>query len=59
MDAEKVCPSGNRLAFASNRDGDFDVYLMKRDGSHVTRLTDHPAFDGDPSWGIARGSDYD
>ena len=48
-------PASDRLAFASNRGGSFDVYIMKSDGSRVTRVTDNLAHDADPAWGIARG----
>src|SRR5438034_589780 len=33
------------IAFHSNRDGDFDIYVMNADGSGVTHLTDDPATD--------------
>jgi TolB protein len=36
--------------FASQRDGDFDVYGMALDGSGRVRLTDSPATDGGPRW---------
>lgn len=42
--------AGYRLAFASDRDGDFDIYTMNADGSGVRRLTDGPAADRDPQW---------
>ena len=32
-------PDGRHLAFASNRTGNFDIYTMDADGSHVRRLT--------------------
>jgi hypothetical protein len=38
-----------RIAFASNRDGNFEIYVMNADGSGVTRLTNNPANDW-PSW---------
>jgi hypothetical protein len=41
-------PSQAWLIFASNRDGDFEIYTMKPDGSDVTKLTDNTVFDGDP-----------
>ena len=34
-------PSGNRLAFGSDRAGAFDLYTMATDGSDVRQLTDH------------------
>ena len=32
-------PDGTKLAFGTTRDGNFDIYLMNRDGSSPTRLT--------------------
>ncbi len=43
-------PVTGRIAFASSRDGNRDIYLMNADGSGLTRLTDHQAGDGWPSW---------
>jgi hypothetical protein len=40
-----------KIAFQSNRDGKFDIYIMNADGSEQTNLTDHPAADDQyPSW---------
>ena len=41
--------SPERIAFASARDGDFEIYAMSPDGSGVTRLTRNPGDDRDPS----------
>jgi hypothetical protein len=38
------------IAFASNRDGNWEIYVMNADGSGVTRLTNNPADDRVPSW---------
>lgn len=43
-------PDGAQIAFASDRDGDFDIYVMNADGSGITQLTNHPTYDGQPSW---------
>jgi Tol biopolymer transport system component len=43
-------PDGTRIAFSSERDGNAEIYVMKADGSGVTRLTNTKADDGDPSW---------
>lgn len=39
-----------QLAFASNRDGNWDLYLMKPGQEGVRRLTEHPADDLYPAW---------
>lgn len=39
-----------RIVFASDRDGNNEIYVMNADGSGVTRLTNHPANEGDPAW---------
>jgi len=43
-------PDGSRIAFSSNRDGDFSLYVMNRDGSGVTRVTGPGTSDDSPSW---------
>jgi Tol biopolymer transport system component len=43
-------PDGEKIAFASNRDGNLEIYVMDADGSDVTRLTDDDADDIQPSW---------
>ena len=42
-------PDGSRIAFASDRDGNFEVYVMNADGSGQTNLTDDPSRDIDPA----------
>ena len=39
-----------RIVFASDRDGQPDIYVMASDGGAVRRLTDNIAFDGNPDW---------
>ena len=39
-----------RIAFYSSRDGNYEIYSVKPDGSGLKRLTDHPADDQCPSW---------
>ena len=43
-------PSGAKIAFDSNRDGKFDIYVMNADGTNPTRLTKDPANDNAASW---------
>jgi Tol biopolymer transport system component/tetratricopeptide (TPR) repeat protein len=46
----EASPSGQQIAFMSQRDGNWDVYAVDADGSHLRRLTDHPGNDGLPTW---------
>lgn len=39
-----------RIAFASDKPGHNDIYLIKADGSGLTQLTNDPAEDADPAW---------
>jgi Tol biopolymer transport system component len=41
---------GSRIAFMSDHDGNWEVYLVNLDGSGLRRLTDSPARDGLPAW---------
>lgn len=41
-------PDG-RIAFSSNRDGDYELYIMNPDGSGLKALTDNTAKDGSPT----------
>ena len=43
-------PDGRRLAFMSNRDGNFEIYLADANGSNVRRLTEDPGNDFNPDW---------
>lgn len=38
-----------KIVFHSDRDGNFEVYVMNADGSNQTRLTNNPAFDVVPA----------
>ena len=46
-------PDGKRIAFASNRDGNNEIYVMNVDGSGLRRLTNHPAYEVAPAWNPA------
>src|SRR6476659_3848947 len=41
---------GRRIAFASNRDGKTEIYIMDADGSNVSRLTNNSTDDDFPRW---------
>ena len=46
-------PDGKRIAFASDRKGDFanfEIYVMDNDGDNQRRLTNNRAADSSPSW---------
>jgi Tol biopolymer transport system component len=43
-------PDNTRIVFASDRDGDWDLYAMDADGKNVTQLTNNPARDTTPDW---------
>lgn len=43
-------PPPGQFAFATNRDGNYEIYLMNADGSGLLRLTDNPADDTYPAW---------
>jgi uncharacterized protein YjdB len=45
-----LSPDRTRIAFSSNRNGNFDIYLMDADGKDLRRLTTDPRNDGDPAW---------
>jgi YD repeat-containing protein len=42
--------SNDKIAFASNRDGNAQIYRMNPDGSSQTRLTDNGTNDESPRW---------
>jgi len=42
--------ASGQIAFVSDRDGNFEIYLMNADGSSQTRLTNSPATDFQPAW---------
>ncbi len=43
-------PDGTKIAFTSERNVNFDVYVMNADGSEQTRITNNTAYDGYPAW---------
>jgi Flp pilus assembly protein TadD len=42
--------SENRIAFTTNRDGNWEIYAINSDGSGLNRLTNNAADDGLPTW---------
>ena len=57
-------PVSGRIAFMSNRDGNWEIYVMNTDGSGETRLTNNLGDDRWPTWSpdgvkIAFGSEHD
>ena len=43
-------PDGKKIAFASNRDGNSEIYVMNADGTNQTRITNDPGRQDNPSW---------
>ena len=41
---------GEKIAFASNRTGNLEIYVMNTDGTQQTRITTDPAADYLPAW---------
>jgi len=61
-------PSGDQIAFHSDRGGDFDIWVMNVDGSNPVNLTRHAGDDKFPAWSPSgdqiafhsdRGGDFD
>jgi TolB protein len=45
-----VSPDGSKVAFASTRDGNMEIYIINIDGSNLRRITNNPAEDSVPTW---------
>ncbi|MBI4202743.1 MAG: PD40 domain-containing protein [Chloroflexi bacterium] len=43
-------PDGSKIAFSTDRDGDYEIYVMDWDGSNPTQLTSNTWSDRQPSW---------
>ena len=43
-------PDGTQIAFMSDRDGDWDIFVMDADGSNLRRLTNNSGNDLFPNW---------
>ena len=46
----RLSPDGRLIVFESERDGNWEIYVMNADGSDQTRLTENEAEDADPIW---------
>jgi Tol biopolymer transport system component len=45
-----LAPDRTRVAFSSNRNGSFDLYVMDADGQNLRRLTTSTGNEGEPTW---------
>jgi TolB protein len=45
-----VSPDGSRIAFASNRLGNWDIFVMSVDGGQATQISSDPEAELHPSW---------
>jgi Tol biopolymer transport system component len=45
-----LAPDRTRVAFSSNRNGSFDIYVMDADGQNLRRVTTSPGNEGEPAW---------
>lgn len=48
--APVVSPDGRSLAFQSDKDGNWEIYLLDLATARITRLTNNLAYDGAPTW---------
>ena len=47
-----LSPDGRRVAFASDRNGYWDIYSLDLQSGETSRLTDTLEYDGNPSWSM-------
>lgn len=43
-------PDGSRIVFASDRDGNFELYVVDADGANARRLTETTSNEAEPAW---------
>ena len=48
--APAFSPDGREILFETNRTGDFEIFIMSREGLKPTNLTNHPENDQNPSF---------
>lgn len=46
----RFSPDGRRIVFVSNRDGNYEIYVMDADGTGQRRVTEQPERDDYPAW---------
>jgi Tol biopolymer transport system component len=46
----RFSPDGEHIAYVSNYDGNFNAYVMDRNGENVIQLTDDPDWDSNLNW---------
>jgi hypothetical protein len=46
-----LSPDGNQMSFTTNRDGDYDIWVMMSNGDSPQPLTSNNDTDDDPDWG--------
>jgi Tol biopolymer transport system component len=49
-DYPALSPDGTKIAFSTNRDGNYEIYLINTDGTGTLRLTNDPGGDIAPAW---------
>lgn len=45
-----VSPNGTQVAFSSNREGQWEIYILDLKTDELTRVTNTKSFDGSPAW---------
>jgi hypothetical protein len=50
IDVMAQMPQRAQIVFETNRDGNYEIYVMDADGKNQRRLTDNPANDWCPDW---------
>jgi TolB protein len=48
--APEVSPDGHKIAFASNRNGPWDIYILDLTSGEISQFTDSLSYDGNPTW---------
>ena len=46
----ELSPDGSQIAYASNKNGQWDIYIIDIKTGSETQLTDTPEYDGAPTW---------